>query len=45
MAGVHARRLDADRDGRRRDRERWFQRAAWIAGAIAALAWLVVAMR
>jgi len=44
IAGVHARRLDADRDARRRGRERWVSRAAWVAGAITALIWLVVAI-
>lgn len=43
LAGAHARKLDDERAGKRRDRERRFVRAAWIAAAIAALAWLVLA--
>jgi hypothetical protein len=43
IAGVHARRLDRDRDAHRSARERWFSRAAWISGAIAALIWLAIA--
>ncbi len=43
LAGAHARKLDDERTGKRRDRERRFVRAAWIAAAIAAFAWLVLA--
>jgi hypothetical protein len=44
IAGVHARRLDVDRDSRRHARERWFGHAAWLGAGIAALVWLALAL-
>jgi hypothetical protein len=41
IAGVHALQLDRLREAKRRARDRFFQRASWVAAGITAVVWLV----